>query len=104
MPCAFENDQPISAFEGGRLLLSREGSSPASRLSPRNVHAGLLPVRAATSAPVGSPTRRQTTVARYAGGEHRRTDSAQELQPRRSRRSRTATWTVERGPTKTVFG
>ena len=26
---------------------------------------------------------RQTTVARYSGGEHRRTESAQELRPRR---------------------
>jgi hypothetical protein len=36
---------------------------------------------------VGSPTRRQTTVARSARGEHRRTDSAQELRPRREYRS-----------------
>jgi len=40
---------------------------------------------------VGSPMRRQTAVARYARGEHRRTNSAQELRPQGSRRSRTAT-------------
>jgi hypothetical protein len=32
---------------------------------------------------VGSPKRRQTTPARYAGAEHRRTSPAQELRPRR---------------------
>ena len=41
-------------------------------------------------APVGSPARRQTTAARYAGGEHGRTGAPQELRPRRSRRSRSA--------------
>ena len=54
-------------------------------------------------APVGSPRRRQTTAARYAGGERGRTEAPQELRPRRSRRSRTATWTKGPGRAKTML-
>ena len=43
-------------------------------------------------------------MARYSAGEHRRTDSAQEPRPRRSRRRRIATRTVEPGRARTSFG
>src|SRR3954447_14173068 len=64
------------------LLHSRGGSS-ACRLSPRSAQGCLLPFQRGTSAPVGSPTRRQTTVARCCGGEQKRPSPAQELRPRR---------------------
>ena len=81
-------------------------SAPEAAAAPR-LELGLsdgIRLSGDAGAPVGSPTRRQTTAARYAGGEHGRTGAPQELRPRRSRRSRTATRTVVPGRAKTTLG
>ncbi len=86
-----------SQLAAGPRPSPRHRTSPTPQITTASVKAGAPSrspsvggCRGDTGAPVGSPTRRQTTAARYAGGEHGRTGAPQELRPRRSRRSRTA--------------
>src|SRR4051794_26266174 len=93
--------RPVVPGSSG-LLLPRGSSNRwavnASRPRPPRA------VQGGTGAPVGSPTRRQTTVARYSGREHVRTGSAQEPRPRRSRRWRIASRAVAAGRARTATG
>jgi hypothetical protein len=88
---------PARANSAGKepVMLSRESRRSEPIAQRRRA-------RGDTGAPVGSPTRRPTTAARYARGEHGRTDTPQELRPRRSRRSRTST-AMAPGRAKTIL-
>jgi hypothetical protein len=86
-----------------RLVLPRVSSNRPSRPSTA-IPRGALPMARGHWRTVGSPRRRQTTVARYSGGEHRRMRPAQELRSRRIRRSRTATRAGAPNAAKTPLG
>jgi hypothetical protein len=86
-----------------RLVLPRVSSNRPSRPSTA-IPRGALPMARGHWRTVGSPRRRQTTVARYSGGEHRRMRPPQELRSRRSRRSRTATRAGAPNAAKTPLG
>src|SRR3954452_8558571 len=77
------------------------GAARARREHPRDMAVALRRRRRRT---VGSPTRRQSTVALYANGGRQRASPAQELRPRRSRRGRTATRAHVPGRARTALG